>query len=245
MPRNYTRKSEQGITKPDEMLRAVRRIKSTGESIRKTTESFGINYKTLSRYIKKFSEKEIQEDSFPTTTVGYTRNRQVFTDAREIIIVEYLLKASDIYFGLSPKECQKLANRFAKANRIEIPKSWYDKQQIGLDWLTSFLKRHRQLSLRTPKSTSLARASSFNRNNVNSFFQNLKLVLNRHNFQPLTIWNMDEIGITTVRKPDRIIGTHGTKQIGAITSAEQGTLITAVGTISASENSIPFYLIFS
>ena len=98
------------------------------------------------------------------------------------MIVEYLLKASDVYFGLSLKDRQKLAYRFAKANSIKIPKSWYDKQQSGPDWLTSFLKRHRQLSLHTPKSTSLARASSFNKNNVNSIFQNLKLVLNRHNF---------------------------------------------------------------
>ena len=52
------------------------------------------------------------------------------------MIVEYLLKAADIYFGLSPKECRKLAYRFAKANHIEIPKSWYDKQQAGPDWLT-------------------------------------------------------------------------------------------------------------
>ena len=76
MPLNYTRKSERGIAKFDEMLTAVRHIKRTGESIRKTAESFGINYKTLSRYRKKFSDEEIKgEDSFPTTTVGYTRNR--------------------------------------------------------------------------------------------------------------------------------------------------------------------------
>ena len=55
---------------------------------------------------------------------------------------------------------------------------------------------------------------------------------------------MDETGVTTVRKPDRIIGRRGTKQIGAITSAERGTLITVVGTISASGNSIPPYVIF-
>ena len=133
---------------------AVRHIKSTGESIRKTAESFGINYKTLSRYRKNFSDEEIKgEDLFPTTTVVYTRKRKVFTDAQEIMIVEYLLKASHIYFELSPKECQKLAFRFAKANRIEIPKSCYDNQQVGLDWLTSFLKRHPKLSLRTPESS--------------------------------------------------------------------------------------------
>ena len=44
MPRNYRKKSERGIAKPDEMLRAVRYIKSTGESIQKTAKSFGINY---------------------------------------------------------------------------------------------------------------------------------------------------------------------------------------------------------
>ena len=65
----------------------------------------------------------------------------MFTDAQETMIFEYLLKASNIYFGLSSKECQKLAYRFAKANRIEIPKSWYDKQQSGPDWLTSFFKK--------------------------------------------------------------------------------------------------------
>ena len=51
---NYTRKSERGNAKPGEMSSAVRNIKSTGELIRKTAESFGINYKTLSRYIKIF-----------------------------------------------------------------------------------------------------------------------------------------------------------------------------------------------
>ena len=55
---------------------------------------------------------------------------------------------------------------------------------------------------------------------------------------------MDETGVTTVRKPDRIIIRRRTKQIGAITSAERGTLITVVGTISVSKNSIPPYLIF-
>ena len=211
MPRNYTRESERGNAKPNEMLRAVQHIKSTGDSIRKTVESFGINYKTLSRHIKKFSDKEIKgEDSFQTTTVGYTRNKRVFTDAQQIMIVEYLLKASDIYFGLSPNECRRLAYRFAEVNRIEIPKSWYDKQQAGSYWLTCFLKRHRQLSRRTPENTSLARASSFNKNNVNSFFQNLKLALNRHYFQPLDIWNMDETCVTTVHKPDRIIERRGT-----------------------------------
>ena len=38
MPRNYRKKIQRGIAKPDEMLRVVRHIKSTGENIRKTAE---------------------------------------------------------------------------------------------------------------------------------------------------------------------------------------------------------------
>ena len=97
------------------MLRAVRNIKSIGEIIRKTAESFGINYKTLSRYRKKFSDEEIKgEDSFSTTNVGYTRNGQVFTDAQEIMIVEYLLKVSDVYFGLSQRNAENLLTDLLK-----------------------------------------------------------------------------------------------------------------------------------
>ena len=55
---------------------------------------------------------------------------------------------------------------------------------------------------------------------------------------------MDKIDVTTVRKPDRIIGKRGTKKIGAIISAERGTLITVVGTISTSGNPIPPYFVF-
>ena len=55
---------------------------------------------------------------------------------------------------------------------------------------------------------------------------------------------MDERGVTTVRNPDRIIERRGTKQIGAITSAERGTLISLVSTVSANRNFIPPYLIF-
>jgi len=43
------------------------------------------------------------ENTVPRFSVGYQRNRQVFTDQQEQLLVEYIKKASDIYFGLSPK----------------------------------------------------------------------------------------------------------------------------------------------
>lgn len=56
------------------------------------------------------------------------------------------------------------------------------------------------------------------------FFNNYTSVLNKHKIEAKDIWNVDESGITTVQKPDRIIARRGEKQVSAMTSAERGTL---------------------
>ncbi|KAG5869764.1 hypothetical protein JTB14_009735 [Gonioctena quinquepunctata] len=46
-------------------------------------------------------------------------------------------------------------------------------------------------------------------------------VLDRYKFESQDIYNVDEMGITTVQKPDRIISRKGVKQVGYVTSAER------------------------
>lgn len=154
------------------------------------------------------------------------------------------MKASDIYYGLSPREIRKFACEYAIALQIQVPAPWMKNKLAGEDWFTSFMKRHKKLSIRTPEATSLARASSFNKHNVAHFFTNLETVLTRLKIGPADIYNMDETGITTVQKPDRVVARRGFKQIGRITSQERGTLVTLAMAVSASGNSIPPYFIF-
>lgn len=107
----------------------------------------------------------------PTTTVvGYIKNRMVFSEDMENLLAEYILKASDVYQGLCPKEIRKLAYQHSKANGTSMPAKWTGMEMAGSDWFTALLKRHPTLSLRIPEATSLARASSFNPTNVNAFF---------------------------------------------------------------------------
>ncbi|KAJ8264764.1 hypothetical protein GJAV_G00154860 [Gymnothorax javanicus] len=85
----------------------------------------------------------------------------------------------------------------------------------GKDWLTSFLERNRTLSIRRPQATSMSCSTSFNKTTVTAFFNNLKTVLTRYNFEANDIWNMDETGTTTVQVPDKVIATKGQRQAGS------------------------------
>jgi hypothetical protein len=49
---------------------------------------------------------------------------------------------------------------------------------------------------------------------------------------------MDETGITTAQRPDKII-RKGVKQVGSITFAERGTLVTLALAVNASGNAVP------
>lgn len=98
-------------------------------------------------------------------------------------LAEYLIQQSKLYFGLSTKEVRQLAYEFLVKNKIEVRQNWIQNQMASSDWLTAFLKRHTALSLRTPEATSLSRATSFNKNNVNAFFSLLEEVLDRYKFE--------------------------------------------------------------
>lgn len=69
-------------------------------------------------------------------------------------------------------------------------------------------------------------------------------MLNKYKLDAKDICNVDETGITTVKKPDRVIARRGEKQVSAMTSAERGTLVTLALAGNAIGNYIPPMFIF-
>ena len=177
-------------------------------------------------------------------TVGYPKNRCVFSTAEEASLTEYAKKAARLFYGLSTTQTRKLAYNYARTLNKDIPSSWAENERAGEDWLSGFLKRNATISLLSPEATSLSRATSFNRFNVAKFFDILMEVYARDQYGPERIWNVDETGCTTVHKPAKVLATTGAKQVGAIVSAERGQLVTLCCAVNAVGNSVPPMFIF-
>ena len=134
----------------------------------------------------------------------------IFNTDIETKLVNYLLQAADLYYGLFPKEVRRFAFNCANSLHLKFPQTWSEKGIASADWFSHFLKRHPEMSIRKPQATSLARATSFNKVTVNEFYDNLEIVMKQHKFEQ-DIYNMDETGVTTVQRPDHIIGRREKK----------------------------------
>ncbi|EFX63377.1 hypothetical protein DAPPUDRAFT_67142, partial [Daphnia pulex] len=202
-----------------------------GESCSSVATLFDIPRRSLARYVEKKKKSGLEEQNMPNSE-------------DETLLADYLHRSADIYFGLSPIDVRKLAYLVATKLNLKIPTSWTEKLAAGPDWFASFMKRHPTLAIRKPEATSLARTSSFNIHNCNLFFDNYQRVLVREKIGLECVWNMDEIGVTTVSPPEKIVGRKGQKQIGSIVSGERGVLVTVVCAVSSYGNSIPPFFVF-
>ena len=236
--RTYKRKSNRGLTSLDNMNAAVKEVLDEGRKCHAVATTRNISEATLRRYCSKVRTGGTVE------TVGYPKNRCVFSTAEEASLTEYAKKAARLFYGLSTTQTRKLAYDYARTLNKDIPSSWAENERAGEDWLSGFLKRNATISLRSPEATSLSRATSFNRFNVAKFFDILMEVYARDQYGPERIWNVDETGSTTVHKPAKVLATTGAKQVGAIVSAERGQLVTLCCAVNAVGNSVPPMFIF-
>ena len=109
------------------------------------------------------------------------------------------------------------------------------------------MKRHPEILLCLPEATSLARASGFNKNQINAFCNLLTKTVEENNIYANHIYNMDESGISVVQKMTKILAKKGKRQIGSITSTERGqtVTITCICSNNAAGSFVPPGFIFS
>jgi hypothetical protein len=208
MVRHRVRKTHIRSTTVDVMESAANDVVNSVKSLNEAALEYHVPKTTLFRYVAK-----LRKSSDPASVIFCPRykSRRIFSDIEESMLVDYLLTASKLHHGLTGKASRELAFEFAQVNKKDMPRNWTLNMTAGEDWFYHFMKRHRELSIRAPQSTSLARSTSFNKVNVNSYFDNLEDVLKRHKFRASDINNVDETGFTTVHVPNKIVAGRGSK----------------------------------
>ncbi|CAF4872085.1 unnamed protein product [Pieris macdunnoughi] len=242
MPRTRLRKTERARSDISKYKHAYEEVKR-GTSLRRAAEMHNINRMSLLRYIRKRDEMGANHDE-DSIHMGYVAHNKVFSKEQEEELSKYIIRCADIYFGLATKEVRKLAFELTTKYNIKRPATWVENNMAGEEWFRSFMNRNPSLSVRVAQATSLSRATSFNKTNVEAFYDNLQTVLDRHTYEPQDIYNVDETGVTTVQRPDKVVARRGIRQVGAVTSAERGTLVTVACAVNALGNAIPPFFIF-
>ena len=235
----YKRKTQQQAWDVDNMQRAIQAVRNNVMGLKRAANEFGVPRSTLQRRCRR------NDDDAAAAEKVLGRFRPVFSQEMELQLVNHIKRMEGMLFGFTLAQLRRLAFDFADANGIDHPFN-RTTQEAGKDWAHQFMARHRDtISLRTPEPTSAARARSFNRENVGSFFNLLEKVQDTNKFSPDRIYNVDETGITTVaNRPSKIVATRGKKQVGSLSSAERGQLVTVEICMNAAGFFVPPLFIF-
>lgn len=110
------RKTTNGDYSKENLLRGLQLVIIHKKQIRSTAKELDLNYETLSRYCKQFSFEQLTDENFSLPVIGYSKNKTILSMKMEEDLLNYIIRASEIYFGLSPLEIRRLAYQIAIAN---------------------------------------------------------------------------------------------------------------------------------
>ena len=220
------------------MTHAIDALRMKRMGLKKACREYNVPRTTLQRRYK------CSCDNKTAASKGLGSKKKVFDAKLEDELVNHVKAMESMLFGFTPKRFRQLAYQLAEANNVHHRFNMR-KKEAGKEWYRAFMSRHQDLSLRMPEATSAARAQGFNSVVVGKFFDLLEELQNKLHFSPDRIFNVDETGITTVpNRPSKVIASRGKKQVGAISSAERGKLVTVEICMSASGNFIPPFFVF-
>ncbi|XP_046677318.1 uncharacterized protein LOC124365384 [Homalodisca vitripennis] len=219
------------------MVMAINAIRNKEMGLKKASQKFSVPRPTLQRLAG--GDKPPEEAA--ATRLG---RKTIMGDQLEMELVEYLLQMESKFYGLTRQDVRRIAYQLCVRNGIKNP--FKTEGLAGRAWFDHFMRRHKDvLSVLKPSATSFSRANGFNEEAVNNFFDILEAEYRKHKYPADRVFNVDETGISVVQsKIPRVIGLRGKRQVGALSSAERGSLVTVICCMSAGGTFIPPMLIF-
>ena len=200
-------------------------------SIRKAVEVFNVPYTTLRRHCKGELKSNQYEKKLGTI-------RTVLRNDEEVELESLILAMDNSFYGLIIDDLRRVAYQHCVRKNIKRP---FNKQTetAGRDFVSGFLRRRENISLRKPESVSLSRVFGLNKTSVQTYFDKFEVVLEKYYFQPHQIYNVDESGLTCVHKPIKVLAQKGKRVVSSATSGERGVTTT----ILCCYNAVGYYVL--
>lgn len=87
-----------------------------------------IKRETLRRKIKCINSPDVEFTLQPNYS-----HEKVFTDHQEHAISDYLKMCCKMFYGLTSKDCRKLAYETALVNKVKCLQTWLEREMAGED----------------------------------------------------------------------------------------------------------------
>ena len=234
MPRKFIPKNLRETDRTNLELAFKYRIEHN-TSIRKAAQEFGVKVMTLQ---DAFTRSKAKSDGH-TFLMPQENFNKVFNKNEEAMLCQYAIQVARLFYGMTRKEFRRLAYDYAVACKCSnIPANWHATQLANENWYYSFMQRHPNLTLKSPEGMSIARIASFNKVNVATFFTAYTSAMEKYEFTPDRIFNVDESSISTVVKPVKVLCESG-QPVAAQITRERGASMTFVGIINAAGQFLP------
>jgi hypothetical protein len=148
---------------PKRIKAAIKTIRNREMGSYKASRFFNVPQTTVEGYVKD------QQKSSSGTVKTKLGRKQVLRCEAENDLAEHCLLMEKKFLGLTMADVMRLAYQLAVRNKI---KNRFCKrnEKAGRKWLKNFLRRHPQISVRTPEGLSLSRAWDFTPESVVQLF---------------------------------------------------------------------------
>lgn len=200
--------------------RAVRAVQSKTMGYQKASKIYNVPRTTI--YDKVHGKSEVESRQGPNT---------VLSPAEETRLANWLIEMSKIGYGRSKQELLETVKLIIKEDGRKNP---FKEGRPGKDWYYAFMKRHPEISLRSPRQLGKERAV-IKPENLTAWFNEFENFIKTSTGDPLLlqdpsrIYNADESGFSLCPKTGHVLGLRGAKSLYNLSVSDKSQITVLAG----------------
>uniref|UniRef100_A0A1X7UEV0 HTH CENPB-type domain-containing protein n=1 Tax=Amphimedon queenslandica TaxID=400682 RepID=A0A1X7UEV0_AMPQE len=220
-----------GKWKAEDLEKAIEEVRNGRLSVREAAIKYSIPKSTIHDHSSS-KVKQISARPGPSP---------ILTIQEEKELVNWIIHMAEIGYGQCRQQVTVMVTRILDKYKRPNP---FPNNIPGKDWWYAFLRRHPEITLRTPQALEACRAKACTPKAISSWYIDYEqfLLTNDLRDQPQRIWNCDESGFSLCPKSGKVLAASGTKTVYYATSSKGQ--ITVLACVNAVGGSIPPMHIF-